>query len=112
LSHLSIRWRKERDYSSQHQVSKGKNNLFLSCRAQPGWSCCVSFRKPRWWLEGAGDEKRESGRERESSGLASSSPLLPGVNKGVWDLRQHKRGQSWMLQSRGLVVWVCVARFW
>lgn len=34
----------------------------------------------RWWLEGDGDEKRE----RESSGVASSSPLLPAVDEGVW----------------------------
>ncbi|KAK2543300.1 hypothetical protein Q9966_003083 [Columba livia] len=31
----------------------------------------------RWWLEGDGDEKRE----RESSGVASSSPLLPAVDE-------------------------------
>ncbi|CAN0293722.1 unnamed protein product, partial [Bubo scandiacus] len=36
---------------------------------------------PGWWLEGAGDEKKKNGQERESSGIASSSPLLSAVNK-------------------------------
>lgn len=105
--HTSLCWTEEWDHT-QHLVSKGKDNLLLS-----GWSCGVSYRKPGWWLEGA--ETRESGKERERSGIASSSLLLPAVNKGVWDTRQHKQGNcllddaqlcqhghSRALQSRGI----------
>lgn len=98
-------WRKERDHSSRHLMGKGKGNLFLSSRAQPGLRCDVSFRKPGWWLEGARVEKRKSEQEGEISGIASSSPLLTAVNKGVWDNETVQTGALPVWQCPGLPVW-------
>lgn len=54
--------------------------IFFSSAEHSLDGAVVSPSGRRWWLEGDGDEKRE----RESSGVASSSPLLPAVDEGVW----------------------------